>query len=214
VQTFEAPYNNSLDASGGNASRNLLGAAEGALIRAAASTQTLDRFVTLRMPETCKAKYRWTREQLTIAMRHHQATKLRRGVVLMMKIFSIVLLSFIGVVLLAWMLLPSTSTPPWGVLLLVIFCIYLLMFDRVNGWSWGRRFAKRPDADMEVEWEFSKKEIKTQSDVGEATLQWKGFLKVLKQVTDFFSTRLKSSFIGCLFQLLNQPSAYNLFGRS
>src|SRR6267142_3213863 len=33
--------NNSLDTSGGSASRNLLGAAEGALIRAAASTQPL-----------------------------------------------------------------------------------------------------------------------------------------------------------------------------
>ena len=33
--------NNSLDASGGSAFRNLLGAAEGALIRAAASTQPL-----------------------------------------------------------------------------------------------------------------------------------------------------------------------------
>ncbi len=36
-----AQYNKSLDASGGSASRNLLGAAEGALIRAAASTPTL-----------------------------------------------------------------------------------------------------------------------------------------------------------------------------
>jgi hypothetical protein len=36
--------NKSLDASGGSASRNLLGAAEGALIRAAASTQSLSRF--------------------------------------------------------------------------------------------------------------------------------------------------------------------------
>src|SRR6266566_3942492 len=109
------------------------------------------------MPETCKAKYRWTREQLTIAMRHHQATKLRRGVVLLMKIFSIILLSFIGIVLLAWILHPPRSTPPGAFLLLIIFCFYLLMFDRVNAWSWGRRFGKRPDADMEVEWQFANK---------------------------------------------------------
>jgi hypothetical protein len=37
----ESPPNKSLDASGGSASLNLLGAAEVALIRAAASTQTL-----------------------------------------------------------------------------------------------------------------------------------------------------------------------------
>jgi len=35
----------SLDASGGGASRNLLGAAEGALIRAAGSTQPLGRYL-------------------------------------------------------------------------------------------------------------------------------------------------------------------------
>src|SRR5437660_8335661 len=37
------PHNNSLDASGGSVFLNLLRAAEGALIRAAASTQTSDR---------------------------------------------------------------------------------------------------------------------------------------------------------------------------
>jgi hypothetical protein len=41
------PPNKSLDASGGGASRNLRGAAEGALIRAAASTQTLGRLPLL-----------------------------------------------------------------------------------------------------------------------------------------------------------------------
>jgi len=146
------------------------------------------------MPETCKAKYRWTREQLTIAMRHHQATKLRRGVVLMMKIFSIVLLFLIGVVLLAWIMLPSTSAPPWALLLLVIFCFYLLMFDRVNAWSWGRRFGKRPDADMEVEWEFSDKEIKTQTALGAATLQWKGFLRVVEASDGFLFYPLEQLF--------------------
>jgi hypothetical protein len=44
VQTFEAPYNKSLDASGGSASRNLLGTAKGASIRAAASTQPFGFF--------------------------------------------------------------------------------------------------------------------------------------------------------------------------
>jgi len=160
---------------------------------------------TMGMPETCKAKYRWTREQLTIAMRHHQATKLRRGVALMMKIFSIILLSFIVVVLLAWILLPSTSAPPWALLLLVIFCFYLLMFDRVNAWSWGRRFGKRPDAEMEVEWEFSKKEIKTQSALGEATLQWKGFVKVVEARDGFLFYPLEKLFHWMPFSAFESP---------
>jgi hypothetical protein len=47
---FEADsqrHNKSLDASGGSAFRNLLGAAQGALIRAAASTQPFDCFFYL-----------------------------------------------------------------------------------------------------------------------------------------------------------------------
>jgi hypothetical protein len=146
------------------------------------------------MPETCTAKYRWTREQLTIAMRHHQATRLRRGVVLMMKIFAVILLSFIAVVLLSWILTPAGSTPPWALLLLVILSFYMLMFDRVNAWSWARRFGKRPDAEMEVEWEFSKKKIKTQSALGEATLQWKGFVKVVEAVDGFLFYPLENFF--------------------
>jgi len=157
------------------------------------------------MPETCKTKYRWTREQLTIAMQHHQATKLRRGVVLMMKIFSIVLLSFLGVALLAWILLPSTSSPPWALLLLVIFSFYLLMFDRVNAWSWGRRFGKRPDAEMEVEWEFSKKEIRTHSALGEATLQWKSFIKVVEANDGFLFYPLENFFHWMPFSAFESP---------
>jgi hypothetical protein len=157
------------------------------------------------MPNTCKAKYRWTREQLTIAMRHHQATKLRRGVVLMMKIFSIILLSLIGIVLLAWILLPSTSPPPWSLLFLVIFCFYLLMFDRVNAWSWGRRFEKRPDAEIEVEWEFSNKEIKTQSALGEATLQWKSFIKVVEANDRFLFYPLEKFFHWMPFSAFESP---------
>jgi hypothetical protein len=44
VSTNSPPPNKSLDASGGSVFRNLLGAAKGALIRAAASTQTFDFF--------------------------------------------------------------------------------------------------------------------------------------------------------------------------
>src|SRR6266852_5210021 len=44
-----APPNKSLDASGGSVLLNLLGAAEGALIRAAASTQPFDGFLMRRL---------------------------------------------------------------------------------------------------------------------------------------------------------------------
>jgi hypothetical protein len=47
---------------------------------------------------------------------------------------------------------------------------------------------------MEVEWEFSKKEIKTQSALGEATLQWKAFLKVVEASDGFLFYPLEKFF--------------------
>jgi hypothetical protein len=58
----------------------------------------------------------------------------------------------------------------------------------------GRRFGKRPDAEMEVEWEFSKKEIRTQSALGEATLQWRGFIKVVEANDGFLFYPLEMFF--------------------
>ena len=48
----ESPPNKSLDASGGSVFRNLLGAAKGALIRAAASTQPLDCSIVMLSRES------------------------------------------------------------------------------------------------------------------------------------------------------------------
>ena len=79
------------------------------------------------------------------------------------------------------------------------------MFDRVNAWSWGRRFGKRPDAEMEVEWEFSKKEIKTQSALGEATIQWKGFLKVVEASDGFLFYPLEKLFHWMPFSAFESP---------
>jgi hypothetical protein len=50
------PPNNSLDASGGSVFRNLIGPAKEALIRAAASTQTLGGFLLSALPEHAEQK--------------------------------------------------------------------------------------------------------------------------------------------------------------
>ena len=127
-------------------------------------------------------------------MRHHYRLKLRR-VLLLMKVFSAVLLAFIGVVLLAWLLLPSTSAPPfWALLLLIVFCIYLLMIDRINAWNSSRGYDKRPDANVEIEWQFSREEIKLQTELGEATAHWKSFLRVVEASDGFLFYPLQNLF--------------------
>ena len=103
----------------------------------------------------------------------------------MMKIAAIILLCFVGVAFLSSLLLSPATKPPWPLLILVAVCVYALASDRINAWLWGRRFEKRPDADIEIEWEFSKEEIKTASTLGAATFQWKGFAKAVEASDGF-----------------------------
>lgn len=157
------------------------------------------------MSEICKAKYRWTHEELSRSMRHHYRLKLRR-VLLLMRVFSIVLLSFLGIVLLAWALLPSTSAPPfWALLLLAAFCFYWLFIDRLNAWNSSRGFRKRPDANTETEWQFSNDEIKTRSEFGEATFHWKSFIKVIDAGDGFLFYSLKNLFHWLPFSAFESP---------
>ncbi len=159
-----------------------------------------------RMSEFCKAKYLWTRDELRRAMLHHQRLKLRRGVVLLIKTFAGILLAFVAIVLIAWVLLPSTSAPPfWALLLLALFSFYWLSFDRLNAWFWGRHFGKRPDANAQIEWQFSEEEINAQTDLGKATLQWKSFLKVVETSDGFLFYPLKNFFHWLPFSAFESP---------
>jgi hypothetical protein len=158
------------------------------------------------MSDICKAKYRWTRDELVRAMQQHQQLKLRRGVLMIIKVFSGVLLAFVGLMVIAWVLLPSTSTPPfWAMLLLAMFSFYWLTFDRLNAWYWVRGFAKRPDANVQIEWQFSKEEINIQTELGKATVTWKSFFKVAETSDGFLFYPLKKIFHWLPFSAFESP---------
>ena len=158
------------------------------------------------MSEICKAKYVWTRDELRKAMLHHQRLNLRRGLLLLMKGFACILLVFVSIVLIAWVLLPSTSAPPfWALLLLALFSLYWLSFDKLNAWYWGRSFGKRPDANAQIEWQFSKEEINAQTDLGKTTLKWKSFLKVVETSDGFLFYPLKNFFHWLPFSAFESP---------
>ncbi|MEP6820666.1 MAG: YcxB family protein [bacterium] len=158
------------------------------------------------MSEICKAKYRWTREELRRSMLHHYRLQMRR-VLLLMRIFSVVLLTFIGIVLVAWWALePSTSDPPfWALLLLTIFCLYSFFIVRLNAWNASRGFAKRPDVNAEIEWQFSSDGVKTRTELGEATTQWRSFLKVSETGDGFLFYSLKNFFHWLPFSAFESP---------
>jgi hypothetical protein len=144
---------------------------------------------------TCKAKYRWTRLELQRAMQHHYRLKLRREVLLLAQVFSVILLIFIAIVVLGWLLLEgSRSAPPWSLIFVIVFCFYWLGFDRLNAWRAGRGFEKRPDANTEIEWEFSSDKITTVTALGKGDLSWKYFPKVIETNDGFLFYPLKNLF--------------------
>lgn len=158
------------------------------------------------MSEICKAKYRWTREELISAMRHHHQVKLRREIRLLVKIFAVIMLAFIGMLLFVWTVYPANIDPPfWGLLFVASVCVYCLIQDKLNAWYWGRGFAKRPDANTEIEWQFSQNELKIETELGKATLRWKGFLKVVETGEGFLFYSVKNIFNWLPFSGFESP---------
>jgi|ERR1041385_1189737 hypothetical protein len=158
------------------------------------------------MSDICKVKVRWTREVLITAMQHHQRLKIRRGFLVTIKIFSIVLLAFLVLLLIAWIILPSTSPPPiLPMTILLAFSLYWLIFDRLNAWYWSLGFSKRPDANIEIDWQFSDNEIRIQSDLGTANVSWKSFVKIVETRDGFLFYPQKKLFHWLPFAAFESP---------
>ena len=158
------------------------------------------------MSDICKAKFRWTREELVTAMQHHQRMKVRRGVLVTMKVFCVVLLAFLGLLLIAWVFFLSISALPfWPITILAAFSLYWLTFEKLNAWYWSRGFSKRPDANIEIDWQFSDTEITMQSTLGTANVGWKSFFKIVETKDGFLFYPLKQLFHWLPFAAFESP---------
>lgn len=91
------------------------------------------------MPNICRAKYRWTGEELLKAMRHHNRMRKGPACFVIMKVCAAVLLVSVGI---AWIVEPPTS-PPWGMLAVAAVSLYWLFYDKINAWYGSRGFSKR-----------------------------------------------------------------------
>ncbi len=58
---------------------------------------------------------------------------------------------------------------------------------------------------MQVEWQFSQEKIKSWSELGEATLDWKSFLSVVESKEGFLFYTLKNLFHWLPFSALESP---------
>lgn len=147
-------------------------------------------------------------------MQHYQRTRIRRGVSLTLKILAVVLLVFVGLVTAAWLLLPSTSSPPfWPLFVLALFSVYCLIFARINRWSWARGFSKRPDANLEIEWQFTGDQITMRTDLGTTTVSWKSFFKVVETPEGFLFFPLKKLFHWLPFTAFESPECIDKIRR-
>lgn len=147
------------------------------------------------MPNICGAKYRLTREELLKAMRHHNRIRFRLAFLVIMKICAAALLVLIVLAIVAWIVDPPTSLPPfWAMLAVAAVSLYWLFYDKINAWNWSRGFSKRPDANSEIEWQFSDEKIETQNALVTATLAWKSFFKVVETSDGFLFYPVKNIF--------------------
>ena len=129
-------------------------------------------------------------------MQRHTGLKIRRGVVLVIKVFAAVLLAFIVLVLTLGGIFRDTTSPPpiKSIIILIVFCLYGLTFDKLNAWYWSWAFRKRPEADMEIVFKFSDTQINIQSSLATSDVSWKIFYKVVEIEDGFLFYWRKKSF--------------------
>lgn len=138
------------------------------------------------MPTICTAKYVWTPDELIQAMQQHHSVGFRKEFRILLKVTCALLLSFVLLVVIVSLVYPYDQPAPyWSLILTSVICVYGLIYDRVNVWVWRRGFRKRPDADTLVEWVFKVDAIETKTPLGEASVRWKTFIKIV-EVDDGF----------------------------
>jgi hypothetical protein len=145
----------------------------------------------------CKAKHIWTSDEYVTAMHRHYSFKFRREFKILLKVACALLLAFVVFVTFIAIVFPYDKPAPyWAFALTAVICVYGLVYHRVNVWYWKRRFRKRPQP-TEIEWTFTDDAVQMKTCLGEATVKWEAYEKVL-EVRDcflFYSTRSLFSWI-------------------
>ena len=124
-------------------------------------------------------RFRWTDDDLFQAYRYHFRHICRPA-------FRIGLHFLFAVILIGGVLMLVSSGPagkaPLPVSLSFLFAgIYwfvVRLFER--RWVIRRQFSKRPDRDIEIEWQVTADKIRTQSTLGHSEFVWQAFTKMLR----------------------------------
>jgi hypothetical protein len=122
-------------------------------------------------------KFRWSADDLYEGHRCHERQRCRRAFRILMSagIYSVVVLSCIGGIV------AYRAGDSWGFCLAVVLSGFL-WWSRSYWYRWlvQRQFAKRPDKDLDVEWEIGLDKVLVRSPLGRSEYKWEAFAMVVR----------------------------------
>jgi hypothetical protein len=127
-------------------------------------------------------RFRWTAYELSQAYRYHFRHRCR-------PVFRFGLHFLFAVIFLGGILMLMTSGPagkaplPLSIGFLIVGIYWFAIWPFERRWMIRRQFSKRPDQDMEVEWQVADDKIVTQSALGHSEIGWQAFTKMLRTPT-------------------------------
>ena len=127
------------------------------------------------MEQSIVIRFRWTADELLRASRYHFRHSCRPVFRFALHvIFALMILGGYGLIR------SGGAAIPLGVVFIVggVYWFTLRPFER--RWLVRRQFLKRPDRDMELEWQFAPDKIRTQSGLGESEFAWQTFAKMVR----------------------------------
>lgn len=126
------------------------------------------------MDQPVIVKYRWTDEELIQSYRYHFRHLCRPAFRLGLNLI------FAFNVLAGCILIPPGRSPFLGIVLLVsgLYWFAILPFERP--WTIRRRFAKRPDKNLELEWQITPERLAVRSTAHSSDFTWQLIAKVVR----------------------------------
>jgi hypothetical protein len=136
------------------------------------------------MEQPVAVRFRWTADELLQAYRYH-FRHICRPVFRFGLHFIFALFLFCGVVTLT-ALRPDDKSPllvSIGFLVVGIYWFAIRPFDR--RWTVRRRFSKRPDRDIEIEWQAFSDKVLIHSALAQSEASWQAFAKMVRTPSGF-----------------------------
>ena len=140
------------------------------------------------MAHEITVQYRWTIEEIREASKWHFRLRVRRPFRFLL--WLLMSLFFLTGGLEIWKNGPSLN----GFLLLSIGLYVVAMLWIVRPWLIRRRFLKRPDQNVEIDWNIAPEKIRILTPLGSSELSWNVFVKVAQTPTGFLFYSLPQIF--------------------